>query len=419
MKKIYPLLIWSLISAAFIGPGTVTTSLAAGVGYRFSLLWALVFSVVGCFVLQEGAARITISSGKPIGKAISQKFANKPIVPFLIALAVVTGCIAYEAGNLSGAKIGLELLQLPSYLFYLSLLFAGLLLLAGQIKFLTVLLSALVAVMGIVFMIVAFQIPWSVQEIVKGLVPVIPPEGILLVSGLIGTTIVPYNLFLGSGISNVAGQNLKLMRIGLTVAVIGGGLIAMVIMVVGTLLTGKWDFFAVQSLLKNTVGSFAANFFAIGLFAAGLTSAITAPLAAQFTLQSLFPKQKEVTRFSGIMILFIGFIFQVFSVHPISLIITAQAFNGVLLPFSAISLLLILNDGKIIPVQNLNRWHTNILGFFVTGTTVYLGLLAIIKIPSKMLNWPAQDLTHYLLMVSLLILIFLIVYIIHSRKFRS
>jgi len=418
MKKVYPLLIWSLISAAFIGPGTVTTSLAAGAGYRFSLLWALVFSIVGCFVLQEGAARITISSGKPIGKAISQMFANKPVVPILIALAVVTGCIAYEAGNLRGAKIGLELLDLPSYLFYLSLLFAGILLLTGQIKFLTMLLSLLVAVMGIVFLIVAFQIPWSWLEIAAGVVPIIPNEGILLVSGLIGTTIVPYNLFLGSGISSVAGQNLKFMRIGLLLAIGVGGLITIAILVVGTLLTGNWDYFAVQSLLKNKVGSFAANFFAIGLFAAGLTSAITAPLAAQFTLQSLFPNQNTINRYSGIIILLIGFVFQFFAVHPIPLIITAQAFNGALLPFSAISLMLILNDKKIMPVKNLNQWYANVFGFLVTGATIYLGILAIIKIPSTMLNWTPEGLTLYLLILSIVIVIFLIGYVIYTRKFK-
>lgn len=415
MKKLYPLLVWSLISAAFIGPGTVTTALAAGAGYQFSLLWALVFSVIGCYILQEGAGRVTISSGKPLGKAIAEVFAGQPWIALLISIAVLTGCVAYEAGNLSGANAGLKLLEAPDYVFYLSLLVAAVLLIAGQIKILTILLSVLVAVMGVVFLVVAFQIPWSRAQIIEGLLPVVPETGMLLVSGLIGTTIVPYNLFLGSGIGQVAGQNLKLMRTGLVLAVFGGGLITMAILVVGSLLSGNWGFSTVKLLLNDTVGSFAAWMFSVGLFAAGLTSAITAPLAAQFTLQSLFPQHSAITRFTGIVVLLIGFIFQFFTLQPIPLIIAAQALNGILLPFSAVSLLLILNDQKILPAKNLNNQAANFLGLLVAGVTIYLGLLGLLKIPAGYFGWSVGNNTGWLMGLSLLLIVFLAWWIYRKR----
>ena len=410
------MLVWSLISAAFIGPGTVTIALAAGSGYQFSLLWALVFSVIGCFILQEGAGRVTISSGKPLGKAIAEVFANQPLVPLLIALAVVTGCVAYEAGNLIGANAGLKLLHAPGYVFYLSLIIAAMLLIAGQIKILTILLSILVAVMGVVFLVVAFQIPWSGTQIVAGLMPSVPDTGMLLVSGLVGTTIVPYNLFLGSGIGQVAGQNLKLMHIGLVLAVFGGGLITMAILVVGSLLSGTWDFYTVKMLLNETVGSFAAWMFSVGLFAAGLTSAITAPLAAQFTLQSLFPRRSGLTRFTGVLVLLVGFLFQVFALEPIPLIIAAQAFNGILLPFSAVSVLLILNDKKVLPAKNLNNLPANFLGLLVTGITIYLGLLGILKIPSGYFSWSVGNIAGWLMELSLMLMIVLAWWIYKKRR---
>ena len=50
-------LFWSVISAAFIGPGTVTTAAAAGAGHGLTLLWALVFSTLACIVLQEAGGK--------------------------------------------------------------------------------------------------------------------------------------------------------------------------------------------------------------------------------------------------------------------------------------------------------------------------------------------------------------------------
>jgi len=66
MKRLSAALLWSAIAAAFIGPGTVTTAASAGAGYGAALLWAVAFSVIATFVLQEAAARITIATGQDL-----------------------------------------------------------------------------------------------------------------------------------------------------------------------------------------------------------------------------------------------------------------------------------------------------------------------------------------------------------------
>ena len=50
-------LLWSVISAAFIGPGTVTTAANAGALFGTQLLWALLFSTLATILLQEGVVR--------------------------------------------------------------------------------------------------------------------------------------------------------------------------------------------------------------------------------------------------------------------------------------------------------------------------------------------------------------------------
>ena len=70
MKRLASILVWSAISAAFIGPGTVTTAARAGAGFGLALLWAVVFSTAACFLLQEASARVTIATGRPLGQVI-------------------------------------------------------------------------------------------------------------------------------------------------------------------------------------------------------------------------------------------------------------------------------------------------------------------------------------------------------------
>ena len=83
-------LFWSVISAAFIGPGTVTTCAAAGAGYGTALVWALLFSTVACIVLQEAATRVAVATGKDLGAALSERF-DGPLR--FVVIALVLGAI--------------------------------------------------------------------------------------------------------------------------------------------------------------------------------------------------------------------------------------------------------------------------------------------------------------------------------------
>jgi manganese transport protein len=110
-SRLLSILFWSVIAAAFIGPGTVTTAASAGSSFAFTLLWALVFSTIACLVLQEASARITVVSGHNLGQALARQYggtAARMVPPFVMG-AIVLGCAAYQAGNILGAVAGLEL----------------------------------------------------------------------------------------------------------------------------------------------------------------------------------------------------------------------------------------------------------------------------------------------------------------------
>ena len=281
MQRLLSILFWSIIAAAFIGPGTVTTAGASGARFGFSLLWALAFSTVACLVLQEASARVTVVSGNTLAEAIRKRFhggLSGFVVVMIVLGAIVLGCAAYEAGNVLGGVAGVGMqIDLPSRIITLAVgIAAALLLFFGTTAWVARSLGAVVAIMGVTFLVTAILVKPPVGEIIRGtLLPSLPNESSLLVLGLVGTTVVPYNLFLGSGIA--AGQRLGELRFGLTVAVLFGGVISMGILVAGTSVVGAFSFEALSNALTGRLGAWAGVFFAIGLFAAGFSSAVTAP----------------------------------------------------------------------------------------------------------------------------------------------
>jgi Mn2+/Fe2+ NRAMP family transporter len=250
----------------------------------------------------------------------------------------------------------------------------------------------------VTFLITAFLIKPPVAAVVRGtFLPSLPEGSALLVLGLIGTTVVPYNLFLGSGIA--AGQKLGELRFGLTVAVLLGGLISMGILVVGTVITGPFSFQALSGALAGQLGSWAAYFFAIGLFAAGFSSAITAPLAAAITAKGLFDTggdsrwHERSFRYRGVwlVVLLTGVVFGLIGVRPIPAIILAQALNGILLPFVAIFLFLVVNDRALMGDEGINHFVSNICMGVVVAVTIVLGISKTAKAVTSALRLPVLD----------------------------
>jgi manganese transport protein len=398
-KRLLSILFWSVISAAFIGPGTVTTAASAGATEGYALLWALAFSTIATLVLQEASARITIASGLNLGQALRRQYSSgaaRSIVIPLVVGAIIFGSAAYETGNILGAVAGIALNWHMSTIVLTLLIgiIAFLLLWFGSTNVIAKILGILVAFMGVLFLTTAILLHPPIGRILEGsIIPSIPGSSGLLVLALVGTTVVPYNLFLGSGISG--GQTLGELRFGLSIAIILGGIISMGILVVGAAVTGTFTFGALSDQLTMQLGSWAGYFFGFGLFAAGLSSAITAPLASAITAQSLFGDEKharweEHSRnfrliWSGVLL--IGVVFGLLGLKPIPAIIIAQALNGIVLPFAAITLWIVVNDAKLMGKQALNRSFSNILTGIIVIITVILGVINIVKATINTFSW--------------------------------
>jgi len=390
VKRILDLLFWSVIAAAFIGPGTVTTAARAGSDYRFALAWALLFSTFACLVLQEASGRMTVLTGRELGEAIRARYAGSrwgARIPVLVAAGIILGCAAYEAGNLLGGVAGLRLVfdVSPVLLTILIGVLAAALLATGNTRWISRTLGALVAFMGVVFLITAVRLAPDAAELLAGLtIPRIPPGATLLVLGLVGTTVVPYNLFLGSALAR--DSRLGEMRWGLALAIGGGGLISLGVLIVGSALGGGLEYARLGQVLAERLGPGAEVSLALGLFAAGFTSAITAPLAAAITARSVLGEDDDPRWMEGSLryravwlgVLATGMAFGIADVRPIPVIILAQTFNGFLLPLIAVFLWLAMNDRDLLGDKGVNSLPQNLVMGVVVLTCLALGLRGLV-----------------------------------------
>ncbi len=391
-KKIGP---GVLVAAAFIGPGTVTACTLAGVSFGYALLWAMLLSVIATLVLQEMAARLGIVTQKGLAEVIKAALPNKVskyLVLGLILSAIVLGNAAYEAGNIGGATLGLEALFGTKFSNFYPLVIgvlAFVLLYIGNYKILERVLVSLVILMSLSFLVTAIITKPNMIGILKGLlVPSIPQDSILTIIALVGTTVVPYNLFLHASLVSEKWKHiddLNTARKDTFIAIALGGLVSMAVIVAASTIKGGEISSALDLAkgLEPLYGDSAKYFMGIGLFAAGITSAITAPLAAAYVVNSCFGWQAGLKDFKfrsvWIFILGLGVFFLSFDIKPIEIIKFAQVANGILLPFIAIFLLWVVNKTAVLGKYK-NTVFQNMMGIIIISLSVLLGLRSILKV---------------------------------------
>ncbi|MFD1314369.1 Nramp family divalent metal transporter [Namhaeicola litoreus] len=379
----------TLVAAAFIGPGTLTTCTIVGVQTGYQLLWAMLFSIFATIVLQEMSARLGFATQSGLGEALNKEFPKgiaRYLVFFLVIGAILIGNAAYEAGNISGGVLGLDLVAGEMKLWPVLIgFFCFLILFFGRYKWVEKILIALVIIMSICFLITAILVQPNIKEILKGFIPSLPSgDAFLLVMALIGTTVVPYNLFLhASTISKKwsANDSLKDLRIENAVSILLGGLISVLIIITAASSADQVEEInsakdlAIQ--LEPLFGKSAKWFMGIGLMAAGISSALTAPLAAAYAAKGLFSwkgDEKNIKfRLVWMIILLAGVFVSITNLERVLVIKFAQITNAILLPFVAVYLLYISNSKKILN-KYTNSLLTNILGVIVILFTLILSL---------------------------------------------
>ena len=414
-----------LVAAAFIGPGTVATAVAAGGRFGFQLLWAVGFAVFATIVFQEMAARLGLVTKNGLGEALRSSIRNILLrmgMLILVFAAIVFGNAAYQAGNVSGAAAGLSnfIPMIPRFVWLLLCSgTAALIIWKGNLNSLKLVLVSLVVLMSLTFLIAAMVSRPNLPGLFAGLFSFeVPWFDLKVLIAIIGTTVVPYNLFLHS--SAVAEQShdvvvdlerdrkkesdpdpssetvledphdkhlefseaLAATRTDTRLAVGVGGLVTASILI-SAAGTNAVDLEEAGDLLQSVLGSFGRTLFFLGLFAAGLTSAITAPLAAGYAYAGCFglPASAESKEVKNVALIVIGIgllAALIFGKSPSQVILLAQVANGLVLPIIAVFLLGVMNS-KTLLGHYRNSWFQNLLGGCVVLFVIAIGFYQLAK----------------------------------------
>ena len=388
----------ALVAAAFIGPGTVTACTLAGANFGFTLIWALVFATFATIILQSMAARLGVVGRRGLGEALVSDTANpvfKWVAGGLVLAALAMGNAAYEAGNLSGGALGIEALLASgadtrrTAVLGLTAI-AALILALGKYKLIERVLVALVIIMSLAFAGSALLTRPDLGSILGGVMPRIPENGLLTAVALIGTTIVPYNLFLHAAAARERWQtndaaSLREATTDTAVSVGLGGLVSILILSTaaaaifgaGITITSAKD---MALSIEPTYGSAARILVGVGLLGAGLTSAITAPLATAYALSEVFgaPRNGRMFKAVAFAVLLIGASVALLGLKPVTVILIAQVANGLLLPIVAIFLLVAMNRKSLLGEQT-NGLVGNLLGGAIVLITFGLGARLVLR----------------------------------------
>jgi len=380
-----------LVAAAFIGPGTVTTATIAGANFGFVLMWALLLSIIVTFVLQEMSSRLGIVSGLGLSEALRSSINNhflKAFLMILIVSALGIGNAAFEVGNITGAAIGLS--QISNLSISSSVLIVGILvliLLGTRIfKMLEQILTVLVVIMSLLFLLTMITIEIDYSKLLRGLfIPTVTASSLLTIMALIGTTVVPYNLFLHADASKrkwkdqEVTQALNNSRADTAISIGLGGLITLAIMSTSAVaFFGSSMEISSENLarqLEPILGSYSSYIFNFGLFVAGITSAVTAPLAASIAVTEALGWKNDPSSFRfklvWIIILLIGVLLAYFGTKPLQAILFAQATNALLLPFLALFLFYVVNNSRLMG-SHKNTITINMIALIIIMAVVLL-----------------------------------------------
>lgn len=388
----------ALTAAAFIGPGTVTTATVAGAAYGYSLAWALVFATLAAIVLQEMAARLGVAGRLGLGEAILAAAGKAPAFKWgavaLIVAALFIGNAAYEGGNIAGAVLGVQAAfpaaprELVAAIITVS---AGAVLFFGGYKVIERVLIGAVLLMTIAFAGALLVVGPDLKALAAGaLIPSITLASLPVAVGLIGTTIVPYNLFLHAAAARkkwAGAEDISAARFDARLSIGLGGIVSILVLSTaaaslfgsGLAVTSAAD---MARQLEPAFGAGAVWLLGAGLFAAGLSSAITAPLATGFAAAELFGFRNDpkALKFRGVAgsVLAVGAIVAITGARPVEIILFAQFANGLLLPVIAGFLLYAANRKSILG-HHINGAAANIAASIVVLVTAGLGLRAVLR----------------------------------------
>ncbi len=362
-----------------IGTGSVTSMIKAGSAYGMQLTWVLLLSCLFSGILMFVYGNYTLITGETALFSFKKYIKGGKIIAILIILGISFG----QWGSLMGIltissnmlyeifALNFEGLKAYEYetVLAIAILIVGIfyaLMLVGKYTFFEKILVIFVTFMGLSFVVSLFFVHPLPSEVLEGLIPYIPESkdpqvsGKMMVAAFVGTTMAAAT-FLSRPLF-VKGKNWTIKDLGrqrkdaitaaILVFIISGAIMAVAsgaLFHQGTSVNNVLD---MAKPLEPIAGSFAVAVFFFGTLSAGLSSIfpclLIAPLLiADYQSGKLDTSSKQFRVITAIacLVALIGPAF--FGGKPILVQILSQVFNVFVLPLVVLSIILLVNNKKI------------------------------------------------------------------------
>jgi manganese transport protein len=299
-------------AVAYIDPGNFATNLSAGAVSGYALAWAIVAANLMAMLVQYLSAKVGVATGRDLPELCRDYL--PPAVSRGLWVQAELIAMATDLAEFVGASVGLNLL------FGTPLLVAGLI--TAVVAFAILALEqrgyrrfelAIAALLGIVFFGFAYDLAAvgvKPAPLAAGLVPSLAgPDGLLLIAGIIGATVMPHVVYLHSALTKrrvvcrddaERRELMRFQRLDVLMALGTAGVINLAMLFVAAAVFSRGGGHVADSIaaahagLGRLVGGGAALAFAVALLASGLSSSSVGTYAGQVVMQGFIGRRIPV-----------------------------------------------------------------------------------------------------------------------------
>jgi Mn2+/Fe2+ NRAMP family transporter len=367
-------------------PGGISTYSQAGAEFGYQLLWSLVPITIALIVVQEMAARMGAVTGKGLSDLIREEFGLRATFFTMVVLGLAD--FMNIVSEFSGLASGMGIFGVSKYI--VVPIGAGLvwtLIVRGRYQGVERILL-LASLVYFAYPVSAFlaKPDWDLA-LKQTFIPTLTtnPRYLVLLVGMIGTTITPWmQFYLQAAVveKGIDARHYGLCRLDVIVGCVVTDVVAFFIVVAcgATIFHSsnhKIDDVAQYAVaLQPFAGKFAALLFAVALINAALLSSAILPLATSYNIceglgfeSGIDKRFSEAPIFYWLYTLLIGggaLTVLIPNFPLLKMMIYSQVINGILLPFVVIYMLLLINRPRLMgafknkPWQNVVAWSTAI-----------------------------------------------------------
>jgi Mn2+/Fe2+ NRAMP family transporter len=376
--------------------GGITTYSVMGSTTGLTLLWIFPITIIILAVVQEIAARLGVVTGQGLSDLIRDRFGVRWTAFAMLVLLVAN--LANTVAEFSGAAAALDIFGISRYITVplVAVAIWALVLFSSYRTVERVFLAVSLVFVTYIFSAILAHPDWSQvgHALVSPNLSGLSASVLLLIVGVVGTTITPYMQFYLQ--SAVAEKGIGVDELVLEQADAVGGAVwtnviavfiviatAVTIYAVGGTINSASD--AAQAL-KPVAGDAAEILFAVGLFGASVLAATIMPISTSFVICEAFGWESGVGKrfgdaraFFGIytFVLFAGaLVVLIPGISLLPVILSSQYLQGLLLPIVLVFMVLLVND-KTLMGKHANGRFANLFAWVSVGLVILLDLVLL------------------------------------------